>query len=166
MKKYTEQDIYKTRRNFRLRKFPEFRRVTVGPHRVDFFELPNFLEPLLPHFVFRCTGNSKYNYVLAISKSVPEEHRKYWIAHEYVEFVKDPEHPVRCVHALEAELSLVPEKMKSGYLTLRKEFFAALIPYCKKKLEEETGEYTTADIQEFQKSLNKLEELVNANLRK
>lgn len=156
MKKFTKQEIDGTREYFHSRNMPEIQ-VTLGNRAFTYFVLPQSLEPNLPDFVFRCTGKHTDGYVFGISDSVKAEYRQYAVAHEFIEFTEiGIDNQNRCARALEEELKLVPENIKSDYLTMRRNFFKNLITYCTNKLEQ----YTEADLNEFRNSLAKLEEFV------
>ena len=157
MKQFTESEINQARSYFKEQEFAEIQ-VTLGEHSFSYFVLPQSLEPNLPDFVYRCTGQDPDDYVLGISDSIEERFRQYAVAHEFIEFTqigintKD-----RCVKALEKELELVPEDIKPDYIQMRLNFFRNLIQYCSAQPEF----YTKTDIKEFQQSLRKLTELVS-----
>ena len=155
MNKYTKEQIDSTIEGFRSRGYSEVK-VDLGKGRIfSYFVLPQSLEPRLPHFVFRATGDEKDGYVFGIADSVPEEFRPYAVLHELVEFTEigiDTEG--RCRGALDIELSLVPDRIKRDYINMKREFFSDLINYCQDK-----PGYTDEDIKEFRRSLSRLEEL-------
>ncbi len=156
MKKFTKAEINGARTSFE--KGFEKVSVTLGERDFSYFVLPQSLEEKLPDFVIRCTGEPSDGYVLGISDSVDERFRQYAVAHEYIEFTEiGIDAPDRCVRALEEELKLVPDNIKPDYIPMRRDFFAQLIQYCSSQPEL----YTSADIAEFQKTLTRLEELVN-----
>ncbi|MBW2987844.1 hypothetical protein KY336_04815, partial [Candidatus Woesearchaeota archaeon] len=94
-------------------------------------------------------------YVFGISDNVRKDFRQYAVAHEYIEFTEiGMDTPDRCVKALEEELKLVPEEIKPEYIAMRRRFFKNLIDYCALK-----PDYTQGDLEEFRKSLNRLDEL-------
>jgi hypothetical protein len=155
MKKFTKEEIDGTRAYFKSQGFEEVEVDFVG-RKFSYFVLPQSLEPNLPDFVFRCTGNPKDGHVLGISDSVREEFRRYAVFHEYVEFTQiGMEQPNRCVSALDIELDIVPDEIKPGYVRMRRDFFRNLIAYCSKQPDK----YTSEDLNEFKGSLSRLEEI-------
>ncbi|MDD9953848.1 MAG: hypothetical protein OXR66_05945 [Candidatus Woesearchaeota archaeon] len=155
MKKFTKADIDGTRDYFRSQKFDEVE-VTLGERTFTYFVLPQEMEPALPNFVFRSTGNLNDGYVFGISDSVPVEFRKYAVAHEYIEFAEiGIEEQDRCVRALTEELQLVPSDIKSAYIHLRAKFFRDLVSYCEGK-----QGFTENDIAQFRENQATLEGLI------
>ncbi|MBW3003577.1 hypothetical protein KY328_01740 [Candidatus Woesearchaeota archaeon] len=130
--------------------------VQVGDYKFEYYVVPQHLEKKLKDFVMRAT-NKGPDYVLAISDSVPEPHRPYAVAHEFVEFkVLDNETEDRCVKALEIELSLVPEDIKPEYMKRRRDFFFSLIDYFKSN----PNDYTPEDVEQVEKNYKRLDQLV------
>ena len=157
MKKYTKADMEGARDYFRNNGFPEVD-VALGVRNFSYFVMPQSLNPSLPDFVYRCTGEPEDGYVFGISDSVDEIFRPYAVAHEFIEFTEvGIDTPNRCVSALEEELKLVPSDIKNDYVAMRKSFFENLIEYCLNQSET----YTESDISEFRQSLDKLNELNN-----
>ena len=156
MKKFTKAEIDGTRKYFNSQGMPEVE-VILGNHKFSYFIMPQSLEPDLADFVFRCTGKLSDEYVFGISDSVKEEYRQYAVAHEFIEFTEiGIDKSNRCMYALEEELKLVPEDIKSDYLIMRRDFFRNLISYCASRAEN----YTETDLNEFRQSLTKLENLI------
>ena len=157
MKKFTKNEIEGTRNYFRTQGFKEVD-VALGNRRFSYFVVPQSLEPNLPDFVIRLTGEPADGHVLGISDSVREEHRSYAVAHEFIEFTEiGIGAPDRCARALEEELRLVPENQKPSYLPMRRGFFRNLIAYCSN---QPAGLYTESDLNQFRKNLATLEKLV------
>lgn len=157
MKIYTRQEIEDSRRLMKENKFRKHH-VNLPGIEFNYYELPQSLNPSLPSFVYRCTGNPEDGYVFGIADSVAEPFRPYAVAHEFIEFMELQNLETgRCRQALETELSLVPEEIKSQYVNMRRAFFGDLITYCKSKLED----YTEKDISEFELSLKRLKELAS-----
>jgi hypothetical protein len=155
MEKYSKEQIDGTRKHFRSLGLKEVD-VSLGKYRFSYFVMPQEWESKLTDYVYRCTGEPKDGYVFGISDHVKEEHRKYVVAHEYIEFNEiGIDTPNRCAKALEEELKLVPDNIKPDYVKMRKDFFKNLISYC-----SDRPNYTKEDLEEFKGSLSKLEELV------
>lgn len=156
MKKYSKEEINGTRGYFQSQGFEEVD-VTLEDLQFTYFVMPKELEPLLPDFVFRCTGDENAGYVFGISDSVDDRFRQFAVAHEYIEFTQiGMDTPKRCATALERELALVPEDIKDEYVDMRHRFFSNLIEYC----QEKPDKYTPHDINEFKSSLSRLEEIM------
>jgi hypothetical protein len=156
MKEYAKQEIDGARDYFRSQGFEEVE-ANLGDFKFSYFVMPQEMEPNLNNFVYRCTGKPEDGYVFGISDNVQEEFRQYAVAHEFIEFMQiGLDQKDRCRKALEREIELVPEDIKSDYLSMRKDFFRDLIDYCSAKPEQ----YTQTDLDEFRGSLSKLEEIV------
>ena len=156
MKKFTKEEIEGTRNYFRSQRFKEVE-VALGDRRFSYFVVPQSLEPNLPDFVIRLTGEPSDGYVLGISDSIKERHRQYAVAHEFIEFNElGIDSPDRCIRALEEELKLVPAHEKPDYVSMRRDFFKNLIPYCSRQPQF----YTESDLAQFRQNLARLEELV------
>ena len=154
MKKYSKEQIDETRNHFKKERYAE---IGVSIHGNDFsyYVLPKSLQPALPDFVFRMTGEPEDGYVFGISDSMPDAFRQYAVAHEFIEFTRiGIDTQGRCVEALRTELMLVPEDIKSDYINRRMDFFNNLVEYCKNQ-----ADFTPEDIIEMQQSLSKLESL-------
>ncbi|MEK6892656.1 MAG: hypothetical protein AABX07_00465 [Nanoarchaeota archaeon] len=155
MKKFTKAEIEGARNYFRKQEFQEAE-ATLGARRFSYFIIPHSIEPNLPNFVVRLTGEPSDGYVLGISDEVNEKYRPYALVHEFIEFVETKaDVQNKCRRALEEELKLVPEELKSDYLKMRRDFFRALIPYCRKQPES----YTANDLSQFEQNLKTLEAL-------
>jgi len=156
MKKFSKDEIEGTRNYFRNQGFTEIT-VTIGSRKFSYFIVPQSLEPNLPDFVIRLTGEPSEGYVLGISDSVKESHRQYAVAHEFIEFNEIGINvPNRCTRALEEELKLVPQDEQREYALMRRDFFKNLVSYCSKQPEF----YSESDLNQFRQNLAKLEELV------
>ena len=160
MEKLTEDKIKKTRNYFIKKGYKEIT-VELGGRKISYFVIPQALEPNLPNFVIRVTGNSKDDFVFGISDSVNKEYQPYVVAHEYIEFLEiGINAPDRCVKALEEELKLVyqfiPNDLKPGYVKMRRDFFRDLISYCSEKPKL----YTEDEVRQFKKNLETLEEIL------
>jgi hypothetical protein len=158
MHNYTPEQIEGTRDYFRSQGFEEIG-VELEDLSFSYFVMPQELEPLLPEFVFRCTGDDPNRYVFGISNSVHEKFRRYAVAHEFIEFTQiGIDTKGRCGQALDRELELVPDDIKEDYLSMRLRFFSNLIDYC----QEKSDKYTLQDIHEFEGSRSKLEKLLES----
>ncbi|MFH1682372.1 MAG: hypothetical protein ABIA37_01110 [Candidatus Woesearchaeota archaeon] len=156
MKKFTQDEIEGARAYFQDQGYLEAD-VTLGTRTFSYFVVPQSQEPNLPNFVIRLTGEDKTAYVLGISDSVDPGYRQYAVAHEFIEFTElGIDSPDRCVTALEEELQLVPDSIKTGYIKMRRDFFRDLISYCSKQPQH----YTEDDLDQFKHNLKRLEELV------
>ena len=154
MKKYTKEEIDRNRSYFMSQKYDRVH-TSIQGKKFSFFILPQESEPNLEHFVMRMTGEPEDGFVFGIADSVREDFRLYAVAHEYIEFMElGMDTPDRCVKALEQELELVPEKIKTEYIQMRRDFFSNLIDYC-----TDNPEYTADDLKEFRQCLERLEEL-------
>src|SRR3989344_4631321 len=119
MHKFTTEQIEGTRNHFRSAGYREVE-ITLGNRTYSYFVLPQSLEPILPDFVFRCTGDSTDNYVLGISDGVKEPFRPYAVVHELIEFTEiGIDEQGRCRRALEREIELVPTEIRQKYLRMR-----------------------------------------------
>jgi len=157
MKKFTREEIEKARRFFRSKGFEEVEESFLGSN-FSYFVLPQRLEPALPDFVYRCTGEPYDGHVFGISDSVDPMFRPYAVFHEYVEFMKiGIDAPGRCVRALNVELAAVPKNKKPEYVKMRRNFFRNLVDYCSKQPDK----YPAEDVAEFKRSLSRLEEIAN-----
>src|SRR3989344_3498419 len=87
MKKFTKLEIDGARKYFRSQSMPEVE-VTLGNRNFSYFILPQSLEPNLPNFLYRYTGELPDGYVFGISDSVNEVLRPYAVAHEFIEFTE------------------------------------------------------------------------------
>lgn len=156
MKKFTKDEIEKTRNYFRNQGFKKVD-VSLGNRKFSYFVVPQSLEPNLPDFVIRLTGEPSDGYVFGVSDSVKERHRQYVVAHEFIEFNEfGIDSQDRCTKALEEELRLVLTQDQPDYLRMRRDFFRNLIQYCLNQSEL----YTESDLNQFRQNLARLEELV------
>ena len=152
MKKYAKCEIDQAREYFHGQGFQE-ESAMLDKRAFTYFVLPQAIEPNLPDFVYRCTGDPSDGYVFGISDSVRKDFRKYAVCHEFIEFTEiGLETQGRCRNALSEELGLVPEGIKPEYISMRKNFFANLLDYCSKQPDN----YTQADIDEFKGTLSEL----------
>ncbi len=152
MKKSPKNEI-ENLRNICERNGFELVETSVGGESFSYYVIPQSMQPNFSDFVIRATGEPEHGYVLGISDSVPEEHRKYAVFHEYTEFMKiGIDTKDRCVQALEKELEQVPDSIKSEYIARRQDFFKNAIRFCYQDKEH----YTQQDIKEFGKSLARL----------
>lgn len=160
MEQNTKQEIEEARKFMIDNRFEEVH-VSLAGLEFSYFVLPQSLNPSLPDFVYRCTGAPEDSAVFGISDSVPEESRKYAVAHEVIEFGQIGLHVKgRCSQALKKELSLVPESIKTNYIEMRRNFFRNLIDYAK------NNNYSQGDIQEFKASLSELEKITKGEKEK
>ena len=126
-----------------------------------YFVLPQSMNQNLQDFALAMVTEDKSHYLFGVSDSLPEAYRPYWAFHEFVEYVGEPESPERCVRALERELSIVPNEIKPEYLLRRLTFFQNLVRYASGKPDE----YAPKQVNKFQKSLSRLEELAKLSER-
>lgn len=156
MNKFPKEQIDATRKDFRNQGFQEVE-VNLGNRHFSYFVVPQSLQPKLPNFAMRLTGNSQDGYVLGISDNVDPMHRQYAVAHEYIEFIEiGIDTPNKCITALDEELKLVPEDIKPDYIRMRAEFFRDLVSYGSKKPES----FTTDDLRQFRQNATRLEDLM------
>jgi len=98
--------------------------------------------------------------VVAVSTDVPEEFRKYWAIHEFLEEDK-PEYAGKCVDTLKEEIALVPSIVMARYVPVRAEFFRGLVEYARS-----VDAYTPEKVKQFALSrdyMNKLEKDLGGN---
>ena len=120
-----------------------------------YFIIPQKLNPSLPNFAVRVTGEKGDGYVLGVADTIPEILRGYVAFHEYIEFVElGVDTPNRCKKALEEELRAVPLEIKKEHSILRSKFFKDLLIYA-----ETEEEMTEEDKEEFRESLRHLERI-------
>ncbi len=155
MKKFTKIEIEETKKHFRSKGYEEVR-VELGNRDFSYFILPQSINPNLQNFAFRMSGDPKDGVLIGVSDKVKEGFRKYVAIHEYIEFAEIRyDERNRCVLALDRELNLVPESIKPEYLKMRRDFFEALVKYCKIYPQL----YTDDDIDEMEISKRNLEEI-------
>jgi hypothetical protein len=96
-------------------------------------------------------------HIIGVSTEVPEEFRKYWAVHEFLEEDK-PQYAGRCLDTLKQELGMVPNVLTGKYIPLRAGFFRGLVDYAK------ANNYSSEQVEQFTLSrdhLNGLEARLN-----
>ncbi|HLG25137.1 MAG TPA: hypothetical protein VI564_09465 [Candidatus Nanoarchaeia archaeon] len=153
---YSKSQIDRWNHFLKEREYPKISVNLGNGRRFKYFLMDQKENPDLPDFAIAMRArNLSDGTIFGVSDSVPEELRKYWAAHEYMETVElAPKTPNKCLITLEKELSLVPDNLKAGYITRRRDFFENLVAYAVKKRYDET------DVENFKASLNRLESLV------
>lgn len=122
----------------------------VAGNFVSYFVLPQKLNPNLPDFAFRMTGDAPV-YLIGVSDSIRPEFRRFVAFHELVEFTEIGDVADRCLEASQREIKAVEESdltinEQIEYFQMRRKFFRNLVNYATEmKLSSE-------DIQEFEKS--------------
>ena len=155
MEKYTKEKIEQTRRAI-IENGGRKVETDVAMRRFTYYQIPADLNPQLPDFVCRATGDPRDGYVLGISDEFPEDMQRYAVFHEYMEFIEiGIDTQGRCLRALEAELAEVPREILHEYIARRAKFFRNLIPY----IRENTESYTQEDIKEMEASRDRLNQL-------
>jgi len=134
MIKFKDSDIGKQATTF-LRKRYDFVTEKVNATPISYFVLPQELNPELPDFAFRMTGDSEI-YLLGVSESVNPKFRKFVAFHEFAEFMEIGDICGRCLEASEREVKAVEKSDLSGmekaeYFIMRRDFFKNLIDYAK-----------------------------------
>ncbi|MBT4577409.1 hypothetical protein HOB91_03710 [Candidatus Woesearchaeota archaeon] len=155
MRNYKPEEIAETRTFLEKKGCPE---ISVGGRDFKYFVVPQSLNPELPNFVLRRTGNSPSDgSVYGISSNVRPDFRKYAVFHELIEFGElGINAPGRCRTALDIELKVVPEEIRSDYVAMRTQFFKDLIGF----FENNPAEFNPGDLKEIRDSLSGLEALV------
>ncbi len=155
MKKFSRQEIDGTRAYFRNRNYEELD-ADIGGLTFSYFVIPRGVEPGLPFFVCRLTGEPRDGYVFGVSDQVEDDLRVYPVFHEAIEFFKiGYSKNGRCASALKRELELVPKNRLAHYVGMRRSFFSALAAHAVRHREA----YTEDDILEFMRSLQILEDI-------
>ena len=101
--------------------------------------------------MFAFSWKSPAQHLIGCSTEVPEEFRRYWAIHEFLEEPKD--YKGRCVETLNEELELVSSGMKRNYVPIRAEFFRGLVDFAR------ANNYSQEQVEEFTLSRDRLNEL-------
>lgn len=102
--------------------------------------------------MFAFSWKSPALHLIGCSTEVPEEFRRYWAIHEFLEESK-PECRERCVGTLREELLLIPKDIMARYVPIRAEFFRGLVEYAK------ANNYSQEQIEQFSLSRDHMNEL-------
>ncbi len=153
MKTYTLREIERTRLHFE-QKYSPLVNADYGGIHFRYYRLPPELNPELPNFVFRMTSSPRnQGHLFGISTDVPDVLQPYWVRHEVVEFLtSEPGTQNPCLSALEDELKIIPRELLPLHIPLRRNFFSYLITYAQRH----SKDFTSDDIAEFQRSLDRL----------
>lgn len=167
MQKFTKAAIDERRQDFK-RRFSD-RSASLGKYSFSYFLLPQELNPDLPDFAYRCTGEPNDGYVIGVSNSVAPVYRPLWAFHEYFEFaVLGIDAHNRCGRAMEEEINiaraiLVPQSetdtILADYFRRRTLFFDNLVRYA----EANRHSFDEPDIRQFRVSRSILETLVQVS---
>ena len=159
MKKFSKEEIDNGRKYCRDKRFTELE-VSVGGRNINYFVVPSSVNPDLPNFVFRMTGDPKEGYILGVDEGMSEELRPYALFEEYVEFLeKGIDAKGRVVEAEAEAISLIrDESLKERYVLMRREFFTKMLEENEKHPEKYL--FTEADVVEFKKNLSMLDEIL------
>jgi hypothetical protein len=152
MKQHSNEEIENTRNHFNSLGLEEVNITLKDGTAFSYYVMPQTFNSNLPHFVFQCANKGQG--VFGISDSVPQEFRRYAVAHEVYESRGSP--IIVCSGALEKELELIEEDFGSitvlrSYLELRRDFFENLVNYAKNN-----GQ----DCTQFQESLQYLQRVL------
>lgn len=80
--------------------------------------------------MFAFSWKSPAQHLIGCSTEVPEEFRRYWVIHEFLEESK-PEYREKCLDTLKEELTLIPDVLTEQYIPIRAEFFRGMVEYAK-----------------------------------
>lgn|SRR3989344_3964666 len=137
--------------------YPEIQ-TAINGIALDYFIFPQSLKPDIPNFVYSLVSDDRQSYLFGVSDSLREDFRRYFVFHEYVEFIElEKDSKDSCLKALEKEIMLVPRNLLSDYLTIRKEFFEALI----NSAIINSDMYPRQDIQKYQKSKQRIDQMLD-----
>ena len=92
-----------------------------------------------------------------ISNEVKQDYRPNMVLHELYEFEHNPDEPVRCLDALKAELSRLPEGEMEYYVPFRRDVFRELVSYWERQDEREQRNSILEGARESLSYLEKLE---------
>ena len=153
---YSKVQIDRWRRFLKQRSYKEVSANLGDGRKFKYFLMSQSESPALPDFAIAIRArNLRYGAIFGVSDSLPEEFRKYWAGHEYMETVEfKPSAPNKCLKTLEREIILVPDELQTSYILRRRDFFENLVKYAERK------RYDPKDIKNFRASLDRLEELV------
>jgi hypothetical protein len=157
MKTFSAEEIAEARTYLEDKEYEEVE-ATVGGRNFRYFVVDPKENDKLPNFVMRLTGeNTSDGSVYGISSAVRPEFRQYAVFHEFIEFSElGINVPGRCRTALDLEMNVVPEEIKSNYVVMRTQFFKDLIVYARNNPEY----FNDGDLMEMKDSLSGLEALV------
>jgi hypothetical protein len=134
----------------------EARKVRETQFGFDFYEAPYRDEAFVnaPGLFAISMKAPEAGHLIAVSTEIPEEFRKFWAIHEFLEEDK-PEYRGRCVDTVREELVLVPEIQKRIYIPLRAGFFRGMVDYARANSEH----FTSAQVENFEMSRDYLNQL-------
>ncbi len=157
MKKFSRKEIDDMRNYFEEEGY-EQRHSSIGKRDVSYFCLPQLLNPDLPNFVFRMTGEPEDGYVIGVSSNIPDRFKPYFALEEYIEFMeKGIVTEGRVAEAEKEVISFVPDALKKSYINMRLEFFRTLLGQSDKS----PGKYLFSedDVTEFRKNIEMLQKI-------
>jgi hypothetical protein len=139
----------------------EARKVRESQFGFDFYEVPYQDEAFAeaPKLFAISMKAPTAGHLIGVSTEVPEEFRKFWAIHEFLEEDK-PDYKERCLDTLKHELALIPRIVEARYIPLRTGFFRGLVDYVKSKPET----YSQNQLEQFTLSRDYLNQL-EANLK-
>ncbi len=157
MEEFDSSTIQATENHFKKSDYP-LHEANFGQIHFPYYVIPQEVFPVLPDFALRMTHTDletgEVNGIFGVSDSVPQELRDYWVAHEYIEFIKiGINNQLRCVEAEGQVVQMIPDNLTPQYVARRITFFENLVKFFYEEIEKETGNYTKADLQEAQSSL-------------
>ena len=148
--------VERTRDYFVHHNYPLVNQEVAG-RRLEYFLLPQSLNPNLPKFAVAVVSEDKMHHIFGVADTVPEAYRQFWALHEHIEYLEEKDGPDRCVNSLNMELEAVPPEARVDYIGTRLDFFRDLIEYTRKHSEGISNLPET--IAKYGKSLSRLEQL-------
>jgi hypothetical protein len=141
MVKVNDERVVGLRNYFRLLELEPVREIGFG---FDFYEIPYSDEAFAnaPRMFAFSMKSPSAGHLIGVSTEVPEEFRRFWAVHEFLEEDK-PEYKERCLDTLKQERGLVPRADESRYIRVRAEFFRGLVEYAR------ANGYTPEQIEQF-----------------
>ena len=151
MTKTTDEKVNGLRNYLTLLEAKKSREAQFG---FDFFEVPYQDEAFAtaPKLFAISMKAPRAGHLIGVSTEVPEDFRRFWAIHEFLEEDK-PEYIERCLDTLKEELTLIPAVLAGRYIPLRMSFFRGLVEYAK------ANNYTPNQIEQFTLSRDYLNQL-------
>ena len=155
MRNFAPEEIEGVRRLFKKNGYPEVD-TSVGGRRVHYFVLPSSMNPNLPGFLYRATGDSKEDYVIGVDERVRADLRPFAVLEEYIEFLELGVNSRGRVAKAEGEvLRLLSTDLLHDYVSMRLGVFRKELELARRQPEKYL--LTDEDREEFEAAIKLLE---------